>query len=109
VVDQLVAKLERALRAGDWSAVALGGGVAANGLLRRRVEELCGAEGVRLKLVSPELCTDNAAMIASAARFVEPTPYPRYLDFDAFATGEKAVSARLDKRALTGAEREHGV
>jgi N6-L-threonylcarbamoyladenine synthase len=33
------------------------------------------------------LCTDNAAMIASAARFTEPIPYPDYLDFDAFATG----------------------
>src|SRR5207247_375312 len=36
VVAQLVAKLERALRPGDWQAVALGGGVAANGLLRSR-------------------------------------------------------------------------
>ena len=34
VVGQLVAKLERALRSGAWEAVALGGGVAANGLLR---------------------------------------------------------------------------
>jgi N6-L-threonylcarbamoyladenine synthase len=43
-----------------------------------------------LKLVAPELCTDNAAMIGSAARFLEPTPYPGYLGFDAFATGEAA-------------------
>ena len=34
---------------------------------------------LRLKLVPLELCTDNAAMIASAARFVEPIPYPDYL------------------------------
>ena len=59
-----------------WDAVALGGGVAANSLLRERVAELCEAEGLELKLVARELCTDNAAMIASAARFVEPTPYP---------------------------------
>jgi N6-L-threonylcarbamoyladenine synthase len=39
-----------------------------------------------MKLVAPELCTDNAAMIASAARFVEPLPYPRYLSLDAAAT-----------------------
>ncbi len=60
----------------DWRAVALGGGVAANTLLRERVAELCEAEGLELKLVARELCTDNAAMIASAARFVEPTAYP---------------------------------
>ena len=83
VVGQLTAKLRRALDAGAWETVALGGGVAANGLLRERVDELCESRGARLKLVAPELCTDNAAMIASAARFLEPTPYPGYLDWDA--------------------------
>ncbi|HEX2466881.1 MAG TPA: tRNA (adenosine(37)-N6)-threonylcarbamoyltransferase complex transferase subunit TsaD [Solirubrobacterales bacterium] len=82
VVDQLVARLERALSSGDWTAVALGGGVAANGLLRLRTEGLCRSRGLRLKLVPPELCTDNAAMIASAARFLEPAPFPDYLDWD---------------------------
>jgi tRNA N6-adenosine threonylcarbamoyltransferase len=32
------------------------------------------------------LCTDNAAMIASAARFVEPVAYPGYLGLDAYAS-----------------------
>ena len=32
-----------------------------------------------------ELCTDNAAMIAAAARFTDPLPYPAYLDLDAGA------------------------
>jgi N6-L-threonylcarbamoyladenine synthase len=85
VVSQLVAKLERALRAGDWAAVALGGGVAANARLREQVGRLCGERAVRLKLVPGELCTDNAAMIASAARFLEPAPYPRYLRWEARA------------------------
>jgi N6-L-threonylcarbamoyladenine synthase len=85
VVGQLVAKLERGLRDGEWRAVALGGGVAANGLLRERVGELCEERGLRLKLVPGELCTDNAAMIASAARFLDPTPYPEYLGWDAAA------------------------
>jgi N6-L-threonylcarbamoyladenine synthase len=92
VVDQLIAKLRRATRGGSkrhrdpaaaWKAVALGGGVAANSLLRERVAELCEAEDLELKLVPRELCTDNAAMIASAARFLEPTPYPDYLGWDA--------------------------
>lgn len=89
VVGQLVARLERALdRARDedgWSAVGLGGGVAANALLRERVAELCERRDLRLKLVAPELCTDNAAMIASAARFIDLTPYPEYLSWDATA------------------------
>ncbi len=83
VVEQLVAKIERALAAGEWKTVALGGGVAANKLLRERTAEVASKSGVGLKLVPPELCTDNAAMIGSAARFLEPTGYPDYLDWDA--------------------------
>jgi tRNA N6-adenosine threonylcarbamoyltransferase len=88
VVEQLVSRLERALDAGQWTAVALGGGVAANGPLRDRVEAIAAERGLRLKLVPAELCTDNAAMIASAARFLPAAPYPEYLAWDAFATGE---------------------
>jgi len=83
VIRQLAAKLERALDAGEWPAVSLGGGVAANGPLRDRAAAICAQRGVRLKLIELALCTDNAAMIASAARFAEPTPYPRYLGWDA--------------------------
>lgn len=85
VVGQLVAKLRRALDRGGWDAVALGGGVAANALLRERAAALCTEHGVRLELVPPELCTDNAAMIGSAARYAEPIAYPDYLDLDAAA------------------------
>jgi N6-L-threonylcarbamoyladenine synthase len=83
VVGQLVAKLERALDARAWPAVALGGGVAANALLRERVAELCAERGIELKLVEPALCTDNAAMIAAAAAELEQTPFPHYLGWDA--------------------------
>ncbi len=76
VVGQLIAKLKRALKRGEWEAVALGGGVAANGPLREAVGRLCEEHGVRLKLVPIELCTDNAAMIGSAARFAPPHPLP---------------------------------
>jgi N6-L-threonylcarbamoyladenine synthase len=91
-VGQLVAKLDRALKKGEWGAVALGGGVAANGVLREAVRALCERRGADLKLVAHELCTDNAAMIGSAARFAEPIPYPEYLAYDAFATGGRAAA-----------------
>jgi N6-L-threonylcarbamoyladenine synthase len=92
ITDQLVAKLRRAARSREWPAIALGGGVAANAELRERTEALCEELGLRLKLVPISLCTDNAAMIASAARFGEPISYPDYLDFDAF-TASPAVRA----------------
>jgi len=91
VVAQLIAKIGRGLDAGDWNAVALGGGVAANTLLRERVGELCERRGVGLKLVGPELCTDNAAMIAAAAQVSTSIPYPGYLSFDAFSTDDRPL------------------
>jgi len=89
IVEQLVAKLARALEAGRWPQVALGGGVAANGPLRAAVTALCERHGVALKLVPISLCTDNAAMIASAARHSRPMAWPEYESFDAFATGKR--------------------
>ena len=93
VVEQLVTKLERALEREDWPAVAIGGGVAANGVLRRSVADLCRRRGSRLKLVAPELCTDNAAMIGAAALDAPGIAYPDYLGYDAFASGEAAAAA----------------
>lgn len=91
-VGQLTAKMERALKRGEWAAVALGGGVAANGPLREAVAALCERRGLPLKLVPISLCTDNAAMIGSAARFAEPIPYPDYLSYDAFPTPKRAAA-----------------
>jgi N6-L-threonylcarbamoyladenine synthase len=91
-VGQLVAKLDRGLKGGDWEAVALGGGVAANGPLREAVAALCERRGAKLKLVPLTLCTDNAAMIGSAARFVEPIQYPDYLAYDAFPTPKRTAA-----------------
>jgi len=92
-VGQLTAKLKRALKRGEWEAVALGGGVAANGPLRAAVAALCEERGLRLKLVPLELCTDNAAMIGSAARFEAWLQYPDYLSYDAFPSSRAPVAA----------------
>ena len=89
IVESLVLRVERGLAQTGIGRVAIGGGVAANGALRERLATL----GVTLDLPARELCTDNAAMIASAARFVEALPYPAYLDLDVYATGERALAA----------------
>lgn len=85
VVDQLISKLGRAIDRTGGLPVVLGGGVAANRRLRQLAGELCERKGVRLKLVEPQLCTDNAAMIGAAAGALERIPYPDYLALDAFA------------------------
>ncbi len=82
IVETLMLRVERALAAEPGSRLAIGGGVAANARLRERAAAL----GVPVKIPPPELCTDNAAMIASAARWVEPVPFPGYLDLDAYPT-----------------------
>ena len=65
VVDILVAKTRRAATEMGAKGICLGGGVAANSLLRRRIEEACLEDGIRSYLPSREMCTDNAAMIAA--------------------------------------------
>ncbi len=69
VVDVLVAKARRAAADVGATALCLAGGVAANSLLRRRVEEACAEDGLGAFLPSRSLCTDNAAMIAAAGWF----------------------------------------
>jgi N6-L-threonylcarbamoyladenine synthase len=85
ITGQLLAKLRRAAQTGEWPAIALGGGVAANAELRGGTQSLCDELGLLLKLVPISLCTDNAAMIASAARYTQAIAYPDYLSFDASA------------------------
>lgn len=85
IVDHLMLRSEQALEISGLDRLAVGGGVAANGELRRRLEHL----GVTVHIPSKALCTDNAAMIASAARFTTPLAYPEYLGLDAYATGER--------------------
>jgi N6-L-threonylcarbamoyladenine synthase len=78
IVRALVDRTQEAAAQTDATTVAVVGGVAANSELRAA---LPGAV-----LAPLALCTDNAAMIASAARFVEPVAYPGYLGLDAYAS-----------------------
>ena len=64
VIDTLAEKTRRALKETGARALTLGGGVACNGALRARLAQECEALGVALRIPSPRLCADNAAMIA---------------------------------------------
>ena len=78
IVRALVERVHAAAAQSGPTQVAVVGGVAANSELRA---SLPGAA-----LAPLPLCTDNAAMIASAARFTDPIPYPGYLGLDAYAS-----------------------
>jgi N6-L-threonylcarbamoyladenine synthase len=78
IVRALVGRVREAAEQTGAERIAVVGGVAANSELR---DALSGAA-----LAPLSLTTDNAAMIASAARFVEPVPYPGYLGLDAYAS-----------------------
>ena len=78
IVRALVERTRAAAEREGHEQIAVVGGVAANSELR---ESLPGARFAPLRL-----CTDNAAMIASAGRYGRRLPYPRYLDLDAYAS-----------------------
>jgi len=75
IVNALVERARAAGEAVGNGRIAVVGGVAANSELRASLPDAA--------LAPPALCTDNAAMIASAARFVEVLAPPAYLDLDA--------------------------
>ena len=85
IVEALALRVERGLRETGLQRLAIGGGVAANGPLRERMAAL----GVELHVPERALCTDNAAMIGSAARWV--TPLREFAAVDAYASGEREL------------------
>jgi tRNA N6-adenosine threonylcarbamoyltransferase len=85
IVEALALRVERGLRETGLGRLAVGGGVAANGPLRARMAGL----GVELHVPDRALCTDNAAMIGSAARWV--TPLRDFVGLDAYASGERGL------------------
>jgi N6-L-threonylcarbamoyladenine synthase len=78
IVRALVRRVREAAEQAGRERIAIVGGVAANSELRAALPDAAAAP--------LSLCTDNAAMIASAARFTEPIPYPRYLGLDAYSS-----------------------
>jgi N6-L-threonylcarbamoyladenine synthase len=87
IVEQLAQRVQRALRDTGLERLAIGGGVAANGPLRERLSALAPT----VKIPPRALCTDNAAMIASAARYTDAVAFPGYLDLEVHATGARAL------------------
>jgi N6-L-threonylcarbamoyladenine synthase len=83
VVDVLAAKACKAAQQIGAKTVALGGGVAANSLLRSTMTTLCAESGWRLVLPSMGMCTDNAAMIASAGWYRLVADGPSSMDMGA--------------------------
>ncbi|CAN5224102.1 tRNA (adenosine(37)-N6)-threonylcarbamoyltransferase complex transferase subunit TsaD [soil metagenome] len=78
IVRALVGRAREAAELTGLDSLAVVGGVAANSELRRALPDA--------RFAPLELCTDNAAMIASAARYGEMLPYPHYLEMDAYAS-----------------------
>jgi N6-L-threonylcarbamoyladenine synthase len=87
IVEALTIRVKRALKQTKAIRLAVGGGVAANGPLRASL----GALGVEFEVPPRSLCTDNAAMIASAARYSPVLDFPDYLELDVYATGERTL------------------
>jgi len=83
VVDVLAAKARKAAQQIGAKTVALGGGVAANSLLRSTMTAVCAESGWRLVLPSMGMCTDNAAMIASAGWYRLVADGPSSMDMGA--------------------------
>jgi N6-L-threonylcarbamoyladenine synthase len=78
IVRALVARVREAADVATASRIAVVGGVAANSELRAALPDAA--------LAPLPLCTDNAAMIASAGRFAPALAYPSYLGIDAYAS-----------------------
>jgi tRNA N6-adenosine threonylcarbamoyltransferase len=86
IVAPLAARLLDAASEHRVPAVALGGGVAANGRLRELVTDGAARMGLRVAVPDAALCTDNAAMIGAAAQFSPAVPWPEFLALDAMPT-----------------------
>ncbi|MGI6751200.1 MAG: tRNA (adenosine(37)-N6)-threonylcarbamoyltransferase complex transferase subunit TsaD [Anaerovoracaceae bacterium] len=86
VTDVITDKaIKAALKTGRKS-IALAGGVAANSLLRMKMEKACGDNGIAFFSPSNILCTDNAAMIGCAAYYKYKEGFEDNIYLEAYAT-----------------------
>src|SRR5262249_47879259 len=70
VVDALAAKVSLAVQKTGIRRVAVGGGVGCNGPLRSALAKVAAEQGFELFMTPPDLCTDNAAMVAAQGTLV---------------------------------------
>jgi len=87
VIDVLVRKTMLAVRKTNSKTVLLGGGVAANSLLRSELQSACDGAGLKLIIASKKYCTDNAAMVAGLAYHKLKAGLTADLTLEARATG----------------------
>ncbi len=90
VVDVLLRKTYTAAKLHNIEDVVISGGVAANSRLRKKLTDTAADHGLRGHLTRPIFCTDNAAMIAGAARFKEPNNQRNPGALEPFASGQLA-------------------
>ena len=69
IVDVLISKLEKSILRYKPKTIMLGGGVAANGLLREQFQILASKYKIPALIPEFQYCTDNAAMIGLAAYY----------------------------------------
>ena len=100
-VDVLVGKSRQALKQFGYDRLCVGGGVAANSLLRERLATMADEAGIELVVAPMEYCTDNAAMAALGWELLE---RGRVADLDLDVT-PGLVRQRSDREASVAAGR----
>ena len=94
IVDVLLQKSLAACKATGIDSLVIAGGVAANSRLRAVAEERCAKAGVRLRIPSPALCTDNGAMVAALGSLMVSAgrqPGPQAFDADSSLPVERVA------------------
>lgn len=69
VISNLVDHVMAVAQAQDYDKIAVAGGVASNSYLREKLTQAGQAKGIKILFPAAVLCTDNAAMIASAGYY----------------------------------------
>lgn len=87
VVRMLIEKAIKAAKDIGYNQIVLAGGVASNSRLRQEITRMCKQNNIELYYPSPVLCTDNGAMIGSAAFYTLMQGKISDIDINAFATG----------------------